>query len=173
MIKFEHYKNLADFAYENFNVEGIYYRWSTQDCMTVDGLPYAGIFSSGTPNMYVATGYGKWGMTNSMASATIIRNLIIDGENPWYDAYNPSRQTSAASLKTLAVENLNVAVNLISGKLMAVPGDVEIKNGEAKVIEIDGDKAGAYRDEKGILHIVDTTCTHLGCDSQLLKRNKK
>jgi glycine/D-amino acid oxidase-like deaminating enzyme/nitrite reductase/ring-hydroxylating ferredoxin subunit len=160
----EHYINLADFAYENFDVEGIYYRWSTQDCMTVDGLPYAGHFASDTPNMYVATGYAKWGMTNSMAAATIIRNLIIGGESPWYDAYNPSRQTLAASLKTLVVENLNVAVNLVKGKLASVPGDVEIKEGEAIVIEIDGDKAGAYRDEKGTLHIVDTTCTHLGCE---------
>jgi glycine/D-amino acid oxidase-like deaminating enzyme/nitrite reductase/ring-hydroxylating ferredoxin subunit len=159
----EHYNNLVNFAYQNFNVEGIYYRWSTQDCMTVDSLPYAGQFSSGTPNMYVATGYGKWGMTHSMASVMIIRNLIIDGESPWHDAYNPSRRTMAASAKTLVVENVNVAVNLVKGKLLSVPEDVEIKNGEAKVIEIDGDKAGAYRDEKGILHIVDTTCTHLGC----------
>lgn len=103
-------------------------------------------------------------MTNSMASSVVIRDLIVDGHSPWQDVYNPSRQTILASAKTFVVENLNVAAQLVSGKLAAVPPDADIEKGQAKVIEINGDKAGAYRDEKGTLHIVDTTCTHLGCE---------
>lgn len=160
----EHYQNLVDFAYENFVVEEVHYRWSTQDCMTVDSLPYAGYFATETPDLYVATGYQKWGMTNSMASSMIIRDLIVEGESPWQDVYNPSRKTIAASVKTFVVENLNVAKELLSGKLASLPKDVDIKNGEANVFEIDGDRVGAYRDEQGTLHIVDTTCTHLGCE---------
>ena len=160
----EHYQKLVDFAYDNFTVEDIHYRWSTQDCMTVDSLPYAGYFTTGTPNMFVATGYQKWGMTNSMVASMVIRDLIIRGESPWQDVYNPSRKTIAASAKTFVVENLNVAKQLLSGKLASLPKDVDIQNGEAKVFEIDGDRVGAYRDKQGTLHIVDTTCTHLGCE---------
>lgn len=160
----KHYEALVDFANQTFTVEDIPYRWSTQDCMTLDDLPYVGLFTSKTPNLYVATGYGKWGMTNSIASAMILRDLIINGSSPWQDVYNPSRQTTAASAKTLIVENLNVAKELIEGKISPLPDDVHIKAGEGKVIEANGQRAGAYRDEQGTLHVVDTTCTHMGCE---------
>lgn len=159
-----HYEALIDFANSIFTVEDYPYRWSTQDCMTLDGVPYVGHFTSKTPNLYIATGFGKWGMTNSIAAATILSDLIVKGDNPWKDVYNPSRQTIAASTKSFVVENLNVAKELIGGKISPAPSDVDIKPGEGKVIEINGEKAGAYRDEQGTLHIVDTTCTHMGCE---------
>ena len=34
---------------------------------------------------------------------------------------------------------------------------------EAKVIGVDGDKVGAYRDAEGALHAVSAICTHRGC----------
>jgi len=160
----KHYEALIDFANETFTVEDIPYRWSTQDCMTMDGLPFAGHFTSQTPNMYVATGYGKWGMTNSMASAMILKDLIINGSSPWQDAYNPSRETILASAKNFINENLNVASELIEGKIAPIPDEVDIKPGEGKVIKANGQRAGAYRDEQGTLHVVDTTCTHMGCE---------
>lgn len=159
-----HYNKLRDFAEETFNVESIPYRWSTQDYSTADGVPYAGHLTADNPSLYVASGFGKWGMTNSTASAMLIRDLIVKNESPWQDVYNPSRFTPISSAKNFIKENINVAGQLISGKLSPVPDDVDIKPGEAKVIEAKGQKSGAYRDEKGVLHIVDTTCTHLGCE---------
>lgn len=160
----QHYEALADFANQNFTVEDIPYRWSTQDCMTLDDLPYVGHYTSDTPNMYLATGFGKWGMTNSIASAMILSDLIVKGESPWQDVYSPSRLTIAASAKNFVVENLNVAANLIEGKTQRLEKNIEIKRGEGKVIEAEGQRAGAYRDEQGKLHLVNTTCTHMGCE---------
>jgi Rieske Fe-S protein len=60
--------------------------------------------------------------------------------------------------------NLDVAKNLIKGKLEALPEELEVKNGEAKVVKVNGERLGAYRDEDGNLHVVNTTCTHLGCE---------
>lgn len=162
----KHYEALVDFATQTFTVEDIPYRWSTQDCMTLDDIPYVGHFTSNTPNLYIATGYGKWGMTNSMASSMILRDIIIDGKSAWQDVYNPSRETIAASAKNFVVENLNVASELIEGKLSSLPQEVEIKPGEGKIIKANGQRAGAYRDEQGTLHLVDTTCTHMGCELQ-------
>lgn len=159
-----HYNNLRDFAEKTFDVESIPYRWSTQDYSTADGVPYVGHHTSDSPNLYVATGFGKWGMTNSTASAMIIKDLIVKGESPWQDVYNPSRFTPISSAKNFIKENANVAGQLISGKLEPVPENVDIKPGESAIIEADGQKSGAYRDEKGVLHIVDTTCSHLGCE---------
>ena len=160
----KHYEALLKFAHETFSVEDVPYRWSTQDCMTLDGLPYVGHYTTDTPNLYIATGYKKWGMTNSMAASMILRDLIIDGKSPWQDAYNPSRETIGASAKTFVVENLNVAKELVSGKIWALPIDTDIKPGEGKIIAANGQRAGAYRDDHGTLHVVDTTCTHMGCE---------
>lgn len=53
------------------------YHWSAQDCMTIDKIPYIGRYSDETPNIYVATGFNKWGMTSSMVSAMIISDMIL------------------------------------------------------------------------------------------------
>jgi len=161
----KNYEALIDFSNKSFTVEDIPYRWSTQDCMTLDGLPFVGNFTSNTPNMYIATGYGKWGMTNSVASAMILKDLIISGRSPWQDVYSPSRLTISASAKNFVVQGLNVAENLIGGKLATLPEQFNIKPGNGKIIKANGERAGAYRDEQGTLHVVDTTCTHLGCEA--------
>ncbi len=161
-----HYKKLKDFAEEIFEIEDIPYRWSTQDYTAMDEVPYIGHLTSGTPNIYVATGFHKWGMTNGTTAALIFKDLILNGSSPWEDVYNPSRFTPSASAKNFVKENLNVAKHLISGKILPVPSDMEIPQGEGKIIDPDGQRVGAYRDKKGILHMVDTTCTHMGCELQ-------
>lgn len=159
----QHYQNLLDFAYQNYEVQEVLYRWSTQDCMTADGVPYVGNLTGRYPNLYVATGFCKWGMTNSTASAMILSDLITEGDNPWAPVYNPTR-FNLASLKSIVIENMDVAKEYITGKLAKLPDNVEIANGEAKEVGIDGQRIGAYRDEQGELHMIDITCTHLGCE---------
>lgn len=161
-----HYESLVDYAYAHFAVEDIPFRWSTQDCMTLDSLPYVGPFTVHSPHIYVATGFGKWGMTNSMASAMILRDLIVDGKSPWQDVYSPSRKTSLQSIGTFIAENANVAKELIAGKLTLPASNGELQRGEGKVIDYKGKRAGAFLDQQGKLHVVDTTCTHMGCELQ-------
>jgi glycine/D-amino acid oxidase-like deaminating enzyme/nitrite reductase/ring-hydroxylating ferredoxin subunit len=161
-----HYEALVAFARDHFTVEDIPYRWSTQDCMTLDDVPYIGHFTADTPNLYVATGFGKWGMTNSTVSAMLLSDLIVRGKSPYQDVYNPSRKTITASAKEFVKENINVAKELIKGKFSPLPDDFEIKTGEGKVINGNGERIGAFRDENGALHLVNTTCTHMGCELQ-------
>ena len=105
-------------------------------------------------------------MTNSMASAMLLKDLIVIGESPWKDVYNPSRSTKAASAITFVTENFNVAKNYIGGKLEAHDNldEIQLANDEGKVIELYGKRAGAYRDNDGVLYVVNTTCTHMGCE---------
>lgn len=159
-----HYENLLKFAQETFQLERVLYRWSTHDCMTLDGVPYVGQLAPTTPNTYVATGFGKWGMTNSTMAAVLLKDLIVKGESPWSDVYHPSRFTPKASMGNFIVENADVAFNFIAGKIM--PGALvdELQPNEGKVVQWEGQRVGAYRDQNGKLHLVDTTCTHLGCE---------
>ncbi len=78
-------------------------RWSAQDCMTLDGLPYIGRFSRHRPCWYVATGFGKWGMTTAMVSARILTALIGGRDCPEADIFSPGRHFTAKAAKKLAV----------------------------------------------------------------------
>ena len=85
-------------------------RWATQDCMTLDGMPYIGRYSKGTPNLYVATGFGKWGMSTAMAAATVLSDLIRDKDNPYAALFSPSRSILHRQLLCNGVET---TVNLL------------------------------------------------------------
>ena len=159
-----HYNALIDFADNLFTIEDIPYRWSTQDCMTLDGVPYIGNFTDKTPNLYIATGFGKWGMTNSMVSSMLLNDLIVKGESPWEEIYNPSRKSIIPSAKEFSKQGINVSSNLIGGKIKRGTKDKKVERGQGKIIDIDGKKVGAYRDEDGKLHLVNLTCTHMGCE---------
>lgn len=86
-------------------------RWATQDCMTLDGMPYIGPYSKRTPDLYVATGFNKWGMTSSMVAAMILCNLVQGKENPYADVFNPERRILRKQLFTNALET---TVNLLT-----------------------------------------------------------
>jgi len=112
----------------------------------------------------IATGFKKWGMTTSTVSSMILKDLITKGTSPWAEVYDPARFTYAGSIWTYLKENLDVAVSFISGKFFPGYMDNNIEKGQGKVIDIDGQKVGAYRDENDKLYFVNTTCTHLGCE---------
>lgn len=82
---------LEDFAKRHYPSAKEKFRWATQDCMTLDGLPYIGHYSKRTPDLYVATGFNKWGMTSSMVAADLLGDLVQGRENPYAAVFSPSR----------------------------------------------------------------------------------
>lgn len=66
-------------------------RWATQDCITLDSIPYIGQYSKSTPDLYVATGFNKWGMTSSMVSAMLLSDMVCGKKSPYEKLYSPSR----------------------------------------------------------------------------------
>jgi glycine/D-amino acid oxidase-like deaminating enzyme/nitrite reductase/ring-hydroxylating ferredoxin subunit len=161
----EHYKALEDFGQQIFGLDNILYRWSAQDLITLDKIPYIGEITSSQPNILIATGYRKWGMSNGTAAALLFRDMILDKKNVYQNLYTPSRFYAHPSLKNFLVENADVAAHLIKGKLeLPAKSAGDLSNGEGAVITVDGHRKGAYKDEEGQLYIVDTTCTHIGCE---------
>ena len=82
---------LSEFARAHYPGSREVARWAAQDCMTLDGVPYIGRYSPHTPWLYVATGFNKWGMTGSMVSAQLLRDLILGKGNPYAHIFAPSR----------------------------------------------------------------------------------
>lgn len=85
------YEYLKAYAKQYFPDSPIKYAWANQDCMSLDGLPYVGRYSPHMPDVYVATGFNAWGMTNSMVAANLIRDLITGTENPLASVLRPNR----------------------------------------------------------------------------------
>lgn len=85
------WRELEAFAREHYPQARVAARWATQDCMTLDGVPYAGPYSRGTEGLYAVTGFNKWGMTSAMAAALVLADLVQGKENPYAALSDPSR----------------------------------------------------------------------------------
>ena len=104
------WKELSAFAARAYPQAQEIARWATQDCISLDGVPYIGQYSRNTPNLFVATGFNKWGMTGSMVAAKILTNLILEQENPWAEVFSPSRSILKPQL---AINGAESVLNLL------------------------------------------------------------
>ena len=101
---------INDFAKSNYKNAALLYKWATQDCISLDSIQYIGQYSKNTRNLYVATGFNKWGMTSSMLSAMILKDMILGAENEFKDIFTPQRSILKPQLAVNAFES---ACNLI------------------------------------------------------------
>lgn len=141
-------------------------RWSAQDCMPLDGVPYIGRFSAATPRWLVATGFGKWGMTSAMVSAQILKRMVLGEKLPdWAGVFDPLRFTPGASAKALLDEGSHAAKGLARQLLAPGHGGADaLPPGHGGVVEVDGRKVGLYKAPDGQVFAVDPRCPHLGCE---------
>ena len=112
------WRELSAFARQHYPDARECGRWATQDCMTLDGVPYIGQYSKHTPGLYVATGFNKWGMTSSMAAAMILTDLVLEKDNPYAPVFSPSRTILRPQLAVNAAE---AAVDLLTPTLPRCP----------------------------------------------------
>ena len=158
------YEILEQTAKKLFPNCDVIYKWNTRDCITLDKIPYIGEFSASTPNMYVGTGFNKWGMTSSNVAANIIADKILGIENKYEEVFTSTRLKPIKNIKEVTNMIKQVATSFVVEKLK-IPEETlgKIKNDSGDIIEIDGSKIGIYKDINGNTHAVKPTCTHLGC----------
>lgn len=85
--------------------------WATQDCMSLDSIPYIGEYFNNAQKLYVASGFNKWGMTGAMVSAMILSDIITGKDNPYTFAFNPQRSILKPQLLVNGFESV---VNLLT-----------------------------------------------------------
>lgn len=112
------WSELSDFANRHYPNAKIKYHWATQDCMTLDDVPYIGQYSLNTPDLFVATGFCKWGMTSAMAAAMILRDMVQEKENPYEAVFSPSRNMLRPQLAINAFES---TLNLLTPTVPRCP----------------------------------------------------
>ncbi|HAH77891.1 MAG TPA: FAD-dependent oxidoreductase [Ruminococcaceae bacterium] len=158
-----HYEKLEETARRLFPGCTVKYRWSAQDCMTNDGIPYAGRYRQMEGNIYLACGFNKWGMTGSMAAARVVARLIASGGEET-SVFSPLRSSFSLQAPEFFRQAGDTAVNFLKG-YFSVPGRElsQLLPGEGGVVDYSGAKIGAWRDEEGGLHAVDPVCPHMHC----------
>ncbi len=100
------WRTLLDFTHTHYHGAQIMSKWATQDCMSLDSVAYIGRYSRRTENLYVATGFNKWGVTSSMLSAEILTDLISGKKNNYAPLFSPSRSILHPQLAINTLEAL-------------------------------------------------------------------
>lgn len=159
------YNNLEKLAKTLYPDANVLYRWETQDCISLDKIPYIGEFSTIMPNMYVATGFKKWGMTTSNVAATIISDKILGRQNKCENIFLSTRFNPIKNGTEFVDMLKQVSTSLVVNKFK-IPNDSlnSINTDEGKIIEIDGTKIGVYKDKDNNIYAIRPICSHLGCE---------
>ena len=161
----ERYRSLERRASERLSVDSVEYRWSTQDFVSVDGVPFVGRLGPQSDNVYVATGFGGWGMTNGVAAGLVLSELILDGESQWDDVYRPLRFDAEAADPAFGHHNEHDVKHAVED-FDGLPRDEsvdDVEPGQGTVVELDEGPTAVYRDDDGDAHAVSAVCTHMGC----------
>jgi len=142
------------------------YRWAAQDNDSSDHLPYVGHAHPGTQHVYVATGFGGWGMSNGVMSGRLLTAHIAGGPRPaWTDLFDPRRLPPVRDTGELLKFQAGVAKHFVGDRLHTSHVDSvdDIPPGSGAVVRLEGKRWAVYRDESGHPEIVSARCTHLGC----------
>lgn len=158
------YGILEDIARKYYPSSEVLFKWNTRDCISLDKIPYIGSFSSSMPNIFVGTGFKKWGMTLSNVASNIIVDKICGNYNKYAYLFKPSRIKPIKNhdeFKNMLVQSVN---SLLVDKFRRANMDFDqIANNSGSIIDVNGEKVGIYKDENGKIYAVKPICTHLGC----------
>lgn len=150
--------NETSLEYKKYFNRDIDYFWHSHDLMTYDNMPFIGKIDN---NLYVMTGFNKWGNTNGVIGGKVISDLILNKENKYVNIFNPKRSISLDKLKNVSTFNITVisryVLNKINPHMKYYQDDVKIKF-------INGKRCGIYKDNNGIEHIVSNICPHMKCN---------
>jgi glycine/D-amino acid oxidase-like deaminating enzyme/nitrite reductase/ring-hydroxylating ferredoxin subunit len=138
------------------------HRWSGQVIETNDGLPFIG---ETAPHQFAATGFSGNGMTFGTLGAMMAVDAMLGRKNPWQDLFAPNRRTVRGGTLDYLRENKDYPFYLVRDWLGGSEGESvdAVARGEGRILQLEGKKVAAYRDETGKLSLCSPVCTHLQC----------
>ncbi|WP_241386541.1 FAD-dependent oxidoreductase [Rhodococcus sp. CH91] len=160
------YDDLLRWSRQTFPGARELYRWSAQDYTDIDGLPEVGPILPGVDRIWVATGFGKWGMTGGVAAAQIIASRFSESRDHEVEAWAPALSSWRTELVTgtpTAVRlNATVAFHLAKGWWQAeTSSGGTAEDGSGRVVRDCGRPVGVST-VGGRTTRVSAVCPHLG-----------
>lgn len=144
-------------------VNSIDYRWEAHDYYPSDNVPYVGPLSSSTKNVYVATGFRAWGMTNGTAAALLLTGLILGQPPEWAGVFDSTRK-DVAQVGRMISASIEATRYLVVPRLFRKQESVaDLAPGESRIAEIDDERVAVSRNASGELNAVRPACGHTGC----------
>ncbi|MDP9079652.1 MAG: FAD-dependent oxidoreductase [Bacteroidota bacterium] len=159
------FTDLEKYIRKYYNISSVKYQWSSQYYVPVDGLPYVGQMPFSADGIYCATGYNGNGMMLGSIAGKILCDLVRKRPNRYADLFDPCRIKPVDGFAEFVKENADVAYHFVADRIGIKETDSlkRLQPGTGKVVEIDGEKIAAYRDEKGHIHALSPVCTHAKC----------
>ena len=159
-----YYEELEAWARSTFGARTVEQRWSAQDYVPADSVPYVGRMPR-RKRTFVACGFNKWGLSGGTAAAMVLADTLLDRPSPWAEVFDATRIDPAASAREFVKENAGVVRHFVVDRLtkFVAPSAERLAPGEGAIVDIGGKKVAAFRDEDGTVHALSATCTHLGC----------
>ncbi|MYX73681.1 FAD-dependent oxidoreductase [Streptomyces sp. SID3915] len=162
----ERFRRLDAWMHEHFPAGPTAYRWAAQDNDVSDGVPLIGPFHPGARHVYVATGFGGWGMSGGVLAGQLLTATLTGDTPSWAGLYDPRRlRSTVREGAKLLTQQAEVARHFVGDRLKGTRVDSaeEIAPGTGALVRDGGRHRAVYRDEEGRTHSVSARCTHLGC----------
>jgi glycine/D-amino acid oxidase-like deaminating enzyme len=157
-------KELSAWATEHYPGAEQTHFWSAQDYTPIDDLPYVGPILPGSENIFIATGFNKWGMTNGVAAALALSSRLLGGRMDWSKAFASWSTHEISGVRTALQSNFEVGFNITRGWIAPV---LRIAHRSPR-----GDESGVVSGPPwhlearcradGTEHRVSPVCPHLG-----------
>ena len=157
------YESMAAWTNERFALREIELRWGTEDHVSADGVPLVGPVDPATDNVWVATGFRKWGLAMGTAAAGVLADGVAGRRHRFARLFDTNRLRPRAAAVSFLKENANAGLRFFGDRLSKRAGVEEIPSGEGRVVGTGRGQRAVYRDEQGALHHMSARCTHLGC----------
>ena len=158
----QHFAQIQNRLQQLFRDVKIESRWSGQVVETNDGLPYIG---EAAKNQFIATGFAGNGMTFGTLSAMMATDFVQGRNNPWSALFAPGRTKLLGGAWDYLKENKDYPYYLLKGHLSSPAKNSldAVKRGEGKLVQHEGAKVAAFRDDNGHLTLRSAICPHMGC----------
>lgn len=147
-------KNISWEVKSRYNSK-VKYIWSNTDVMSPDLIPLSGPLDK---NIYIATGYSTWGLTNGTLSAKVISDHILNVENKYTKLLDPNRMSNKVNI---ILNNFQNAKSFIISKIVK---NYSFYRDNVEVYTENGIRYGKYIDENNEEHIVYNKCPHMKCN---------
>jgi nitrite reductase/ring-hydroxylating ferredoxin subunit len=145
----KHFRELEAWTRRNLQVGDAAWRWVNEDYDSPDRLPFIGA-SAQAPNLYVATGFNAWGISNGTAAGILVAQQILGKTPAWASIYDPDRRVPKEFNK--------------GGESQSIVHSLDdIDPGAGAVMNLGQGKIAVWRDDDGVPHAVSASCSHQGC----------
>jgi glycine/D-amino acid oxidase-like deaminating enzyme/nitrite reductase/ring-hydroxylating ferredoxin subunit len=145
----KHFRELETWAQRNFDVGDASWRWVNEDYDSPDRLPFVGA-SSQAPNLYIATGFNAWGISNGTAAGMQIAQQILGEPPAWASIYDPDRKVPKGFNKGGDSQSIVHSLD-------------DVAPGSGAVMNLGQGKIAVWKGHDGVAHAVSASCTHKGC----------